>query len=509
MSKKKCIIIGAGIAGLCAGSYLQMNGYETEIFESHNAPGGLCTSWKRKDYIFDGCIHSLGGTNPNYNTYNYWNELINMEEIKFKFWEVLCQYENVNGKKVKIYTDPDKLKTELISIAPEDEKFINDLIKAIKRFSTPKFSNLNKKPVELRNFRDNFLLLFKIAPYLRFLFQWRKSFKDMLKKCSNPLLKSALDQEFYYNFPSYFFPMSLAGLHDKNGGYPIGGSLVFAQLIEKKYLNLEGKIHYNSKVRKINVEDDQATGITLDNNEVHNADLVISAADGYDTIFNMLEEKYIDKKLRKFYKNQPVYPSAVIISLGVARSFENEPPGLDLALKKPIIVDDKTEVAKFFVLIYNFDPTLAPKGKTCIRVIMLTESFQYWNELRASNKEKYDQEKSRIANEIIKTLDKRFGNIRDKVEVIDVVTPATIKRYTNNWKGSIQGWIWLPGINPKMVKKTLPGLKRFYQIGQWVIPGGGITSALITARDLAQIICKKDKKEFQVNKINKIFKSDY
>ena len=41
------IIIGAGIAGLSAGCYGRMNGYRTQIFELHDKPGGLCTSWKR------------------------------------------------------------------------------------------------------------------------------------------------------------------------------------------------------------------------------------------------------------------------------------------------------------------------------------------------------------------------------------------------------------------------------------------------------------------------------
>ena len=61
---KKVDIIGAGIAGLSAGCYLQMNGYDTEIFELHNKPGGLCTSWKRGDYTIDGCIHWLVGSGP-------------------------------------------------------------------------------------------------------------------------------------------------------------------------------------------------------------------------------------------------------------------------------------------------------------------------------------------------------------------------------------------------------------------------------------------------------------
>jgi len=492
------IIIGAGIAGLCAGSYLQMNGYNTEIFELHTTPGGLCTSWKRGDYIFDGCLHSLGGINPNYNTYKYWNELVNIEEIKFKYWDILGQYEDADGKILKLCADPEKLKNELMSIAPEDESFINDFTNAIKKFSNPKFSNLNKKPVELWNFLDYYLQQFKIIPYLRFLFKWSGSLQNIIEKCSNPLLKRALNVDFFQYYPAYMFPMSIAGMNDKNVGYPIGGSLAFAQLFEKKYLKLGGKIHYKAKVKKINILNDQATGITLDSGEIHNADLVISAADGYDTNFNMLEGKYIDKNLKKFYNEQPVHPSVVIIFLGVARSFDHEPSGLDLVLKKPLIVDDKTNLDRISVLIYNFDPTLAPEGKTCLRVVIHTDSFLFWNNLRAGNQEKYNQEKARLANEIISILDSRFSNFRESVEEIDVVTPATINRYTNNWKGSIQGWVWLPGMVPKVVKKNLPGLKGFYQIGQWIMPGGGVPSAMLTARDLAQIICKKEKKKFRV-----------
>ena len=56
------VVIGAGIAGLATGCYAQMNGYRTKIFEMHTLPGGVCTSWKRKGYTFDGCIHWLQGS---------------------------------------------------------------------------------------------------------------------------------------------------------------------------------------------------------------------------------------------------------------------------------------------------------------------------------------------------------------------------------------------------------------------------------------------------------------
>ena len=38
MEEKSIIIIGAGMAGLSAGCYAQMNGYKTRIFELHNNP---------------------------------------------------------------------------------------------------------------------------------------------------------------------------------------------------------------------------------------------------------------------------------------------------------------------------------------------------------------------------------------------------------------------------------------------------------------------------------------
>ena len=58
---KSVDIVGAGIAGLSVGCYLQMNGYRTQIFEQHELPGGLCTSWKRGGYTFARVSQLRGG----------------------------------------------------------------------------------------------------------------------------------------------------------------------------------------------------------------------------------------------------------------------------------------------------------------------------------------------------------------------------------------------------------------------------------------------------------------
>jgi len=496
MKKRKVIIIGSGIAGLSAGCYLQMNGYDTEIFESHIIPGGLCTSWKIKEYTFDGCIHSISGLNPDLKLYGYLNELIDIKEIKFFYHDILGTLEEENGGKITLFTDPDKLKKELISIAPEDEKFITSFVNAIKKMS--KYDTWLSKPLELWTPIDYFLSQFKTAPYLMDLVKWRKSTKETSKKCKSILLKKGIESDFFTHYPTYFFIFSLANIYNKNAGYPIGGSLSFARLFEKKYFELGGRIHYNSKVSKINTNNNQAIGITLENGEVfRNADIVISAADGYGTIFKMLGGKYVDDEIGKLYSNHPKWPSMVLISLGISRTFENEPTSIELHLNKELAVDKKSNLKSIPITIYNFDPTLAPKGKTCIRVMLKTDNFKYWDDLRKTNVEEYQRKKNRLAEEVIKILDKRFGNIVKNVEVIDVATPSTFYKYTSNWMGSTQGWDWLPGVIPETLKKELPGLKNFYMIGQWTMPGGGVTSAFQSGRDITRIICKKDKKKFR------------
>lgn len=199
----------------------------------------------------------------------------------------------------------------------------------------------------------------------------------------------------------------------------------------------------------------------------------------------------------KLYNEHPKWPSMVLVSLGVSRTFENEPTSIELYRDKEFVVDEQSSLKSVPITIYNFDHTLAPEGKTCIRVMLKTDNYSYWNDLRKNNMDRYNQEKDRISKEVIKMLDGRFGNIIKNIDIIDNATPATFHRYTNNWMGSTQGWIWLPGLIPEHIKKELPGLKNFYLIGQWISPGGGVSTAFLAGRDVTQIICKKDKKEFR------------
>ncbi len=81
----------------------------------------------------------------------------------------------------------------------------------------------------------------------------------------------------------------------------MGGSLEFAKGIEKRYLELGGKIQYKSKVDEIIVSNDRVTGIKLTDGRVHTADFVVSAVDGYSAIFDMLKGQYINEEIKALY----------------------------------------------------------------------------------------------------------------------------------------------------------------------------------------------------------------
>jgi phytoene dehydrogenase-like protein len=146
------------------------------------------------------------------------------------------------------------------------------------------------------------------------------------------------------------------------------------------------------------------------------------------------------------------------------------------------------------VQIYSFDPTLAPEGKTVLRV-MLTTEYEFWQELKP-DRERYRAEKEQIAETVIAQVDRRWPGLAEQVEMVDVATPTTFERYTGNWKGNHQGWLPSTENFGLSMSKTLPGLNGFYMAGQWVQPPGGLPMAAISGRYVTQIICKADRRTF-------------
>lgn len=142
---KSIIIIGAGIAGLAAGIYGQMNGYRTEIFELHDLPGGLCMAWERKGYTFDGCIHYLFGTAPGAPFNRIWQDL-GVAHRPFIYHDEMLRVTDTDSKTLIVYADPDRLAAHMKALSPADADLIDDFTGGIKQFTHFDMTLLSQKP---------------------------------------------------------------------------------------------------------------------------------------------------------------------------------------------------------------------------------------------------------------------------------------------------------------------------------------------------------------------------
>jgi|WetSurMetagenome_2_1015567.scaffolds.fasta_scaffold121262_1 phytoene dehydrogenase-like protein len=497
MEKKRIIIIGAGISGMSAGCYGQMNGYDTKIYEMNKIPGGLCTGWKREDYFFDGCFEWMIGINPESIFHNQWLEVGALQNKEIFVHREFTRCEFSEGKTIIIFSDADKLRSHLLEIAPEDSRSIIEITTAIKKLAGLFINTTTKTPKS--KLIEKIRIVIKVLPVLKYFIKYSKiSIREYTsKKIKNKDLKEVFNQIFLPDYSMVVLLLNLAWYNNKDAGLPIGGSLGVVNSIATRYNNLGGKINYGSAIKNIQIKDGKAIGIELVDGRTVNGDIIISAVDGHHTLFNLLKGQYLTKTIMKCYSgNHPTFTS-VQVSLGVNADLSNEAQWIHVKLEKPIIIAGQEQK---FISFYNYchDKTMAPMGKSVIASHTNT-SFEYWEKFERNSPE-YREEKSKIAAEVIKNAEKRFPIIKDKIEVIDVATPLTYQRYTNVWRGAYMTWIITPDSNIlRKIPYQLPGLENFYMTGQWV-SSPGTPGALKTGRNVIRNICKRDGKIFQTSK---------
>jgi phytoene dehydrogenase-like protein len=352
---------------------------------------------------------------------------------------------------------------------------------------------------------ENWLTLLRDAPIFPLLGRLSKiGGAEYAKRFSDPLLRSFFGEGDMGKLPVLALVLSLAWMNTHNAGYCYGGSQALIRLIEDRIAGLGGKMRFGSKVERIVVENGVATGVQLAGGEVVAADWVVSAADGHATIFDMLEGKYVDEATKKIYAEKELFASYVQVSLGVAMDLRKEAPMVTRMLPQPVMVDPGTELRNLSFRFFHFDPTFAPAGKTAVTSLLLTRNHEHWVNLRENDAAGYRAEKQRLADAVIGVLEQRIPGVREAIEVVDVSTPATVLRYTGNWKGSMEGWLPVPGSGFRPYPNHLPGLKNFLMVGQWVLQGGGLPSGPMTARPAVKAICKHDKVAFTPGTVEKV-----
>jgi len=490
--RKKIIIVGAGIAGLATGCYAEMNGYETVIYEMAGKPGGVCTSWSRHGFTFDYCMHNLIGTGSKSSVRKIWNELGAFSDGDIIDHEVFVRVEGSAGEVLNLYTDLRRLQKHLLDIASEDKEVIREYIKGARSIARADVFSLPLGE------KKSWIGMLGHLPALN---KWGKvtmgSFAD---RFSSPFLRRAF-RHVQYDIDEYDMPIMpniafMGGQDAGDLGWVRGGSRQFSNRIAGRYADLGGTLHCNSPVDRIIVREGCACGVRLADGTDVPADIVVSAADGYKTIYKMLEGKYTNDLIDRYYEQFPEsQPFGLQVYFGLNRELPEVPHALVLLFDRPLTIEGE-EKDSLYIKFFNSQSGLVSEGKSVVQVIT-GGNYSYWNNLY-QNPAKYKEAKKKTAGIVLDALEKRFPGIREQVEVVDVSIPSTVERYTNNF----HGWLpWTPkteaaAIMRQGLSKTLPGLDNFYMAGQWAGATIGISSAAIMGRNLVRDLCQKDGRKF-------------
>jgi phytoene dehydrogenase-like protein len=494
--QKSLIIIGAGLSGLSAGCYAQMNGFKSHIFEHHTLPGGVAAAWKRQGYLMDGGIHFIMGHKPGTALHQVFKELGVSDPSLYTDMVSYGRFiHQTAGIDLVVRGNLDTLATQLKQLAPEDSAVIDDIIDGARALQGRDLSSVGmSQPPELTSRFSQLKEMWQMRSLLKYFGgRYSRKISDLVKEVRTPWLRDFFCSLFLPESPAWFVMMLLAMVADKQCAFLARGCLDFVVAMEKRYKALGGEATYQSTVDRILVENDRAVGVRMADGREYRADYVVSTGDSYNTIFNLLEGRYASDRIKKRHENRALSRPFLIASYGVMREFPGETPFSTVVLDQPVTIGNE-KVNTLFIRILNYGSRFAPPGKTVLQVEIET-SFDYWFDLQSRDRAAYDKEKKRVADEFLARVEKYYPGLSSQVEVEDVATPYTTWRYTLNRKGAWGAWLLTSDTIMERIERRLPGLRNFYLAGQWVMCGG-VPPSLYSGRHAIQLICHDEKKRF-------------
>jgi phytoene desaturase len=486
-TRKKAIIIGAGIAGIATAIRLAVKGYDTEIFEKNDVAGGKMYLIEKNGFFFDAGPSLFTQPQNIKELFEYADEPIE-EYFNFSNVSLACRYFFESGIVVNAHTNKHEFARELNEKLGEPEQNVIDYLDESSRVYENVgniFLNYSLKSISTWLHPRIFSAISSVG--FSHLFSTLNSFNSKRLK-TNEAVQIFNRFATYNGSNPYKAPgmLSLIPHLEQNEGtfYPQGGMISIPKALEALAIKKGVKFSFGKKVEKIVTDDNNIKGIQVEG-IFHSADIVVSNVDVYYTFKNLLIDEANAKKILKNERSS----SALIFYWGINKEFP------DLHLHNIFFSADYQ--AEFQYLFENKkffqDPTVyinitskmeggqAPEGK---------ENWFVMINAPASEGINWEEEINTVRKNVIKKLSRIMGvDMATHIEVEEVLTPAGIQQRTDSYLGSLYGTSsnskWAAFLRHANFTSDLKGL---YFAGGSVHPGGGIPLCLKSAKIVCDLI---------------------
>jgi phytoene desaturase len=487
--KNKVIVLGSGFAGLSVATHLAHEGFEVELFEKNDCPGGRARKFESDGFTFDmgpswywmpdvferyfnhfgksvSDYYELVRLDPSYRIYFSKDHVMDLPASLEQMFELFERYEPGSSKKLKKFLREAEYKYEV---------GINDLVYKPGR-SILEFADLRviKGAVRLQllNSLSNHVRKYFKNPYLIELLEFPVLFLGA-KPSKTPALYSLMN----------YADIALGTWYPKGGMHKIVEGMV--SLAEEKGV----KIHLSSPVERILVEQGRAKGVRLENGTEISADIVVSGADYHHTESQLLPAEYRNYS-DTYWEKRTMAPSSLLYYVGLNKR-------IDGILHHNLFFDtdfnrharqiyDKPEWPEeplFYVSATSVtDPSGAPEN--CENLFILIPTAPGLKDDQSVKNKYYDIVMDRMESVFEQNI-RRHVIFRRDFGCSDFILDY------NSYKGNAYGLantlnqtaILKPSLKNKKVKNL-------YYTGQLTVPGPGVPPSLISGAVVAREVIK-------------------
>jgi len=495
-SKPAVAVIGAGMGGMATAARLAKAGHQVTVYEASDRHGGKCRTEWIGNYAFDtgpslltlpavyrdffqrtgevmGRVLELIAVNPSFDYRFSDGKSVKFANLSRK--ETLAAVKESLGDNAAHEWDRVMSKAEAMWDVSR-EPFIESELRSI--------ASLLKRPTLLRDLRI-------IAPW--------KSIRDL--KIEDLHLRNILDRYATYSgsdprvAPAVL--ASIAFVEEAFGAWHIkGGVGKLADAVYQRCLDRGVKFEFNSPVTSINHNGKQITGVTLSSGSAVEYEIVVANADA-SLVYNKLISGKV-AKLKRTRKNlAKAEPSLAGFSLLLGLRPSDKPSGLshhnvlfpkDYDQEFEDIFNRKVPVADptIYICAPNDDAMVKHPGHGAWFVLVNAprhsesgiDGFN-WSDKDANH---------RYAMKIIDAIEARGISVRDRLEVLEIRTPADLERTVMAPGGSIYGTSSNGARSAFLRAKNRSPLKGLYCVGGSAHPGGGLPLVGLSAEIVAQAV---------------------
>jgi prolycopene isomerase len=509
------IVIGTGMAGLMAGNALSMNGRRVLMLEKHSNPGGCTMNFERGDYRFEASNHVINGCAPGGMTYELLERIGAEDRVDFIKLESFGRM--IDEEKDKDFSLPWELGAHiemLVKNFPTEESGIRDFYA---RYAP--MANAFLASAEITESADPE----RLAELAEAVKEWgalagRKAVEVFGEYISDPELIDLM-----LSIPSGFMGTSVHVLDAQtsvmvdlifrvDGGqayYPRGGSGRMSQMLADLFVERGGTLLLEQGVSEITFSGGRTTGIVSRRQAGRSisakARCVIHAGDMTALVNQLCPEGILSTDyVQSVNRRRPSISAAILFAgldldlraLGrtefeISRSWSAEGPAPTF---EELARDGRyNRQSEAMATIYsNIDPTCCPEGKSVVATMVLAAPERYEGALGDGRRRgrSYKALKEELMPQLLEKMERALGvgDLGPQIEVLELATPVTIERFTENRGGAYVGWRYSAEQAGALIPQRSP-VENLFLCGHWVSPGGGVSNVMrggLNAAELAE-----------------------